>query len=118
VDSNRLDELCADRIDRIERVLWVLKDVCDTIAADLAQSLRRKQREIAVVEADIAANDLAWWRGYESRDRLASDGLAGAAFADETDRLASMDIEADPIDRSDGSIAGMKVRPKLAHRKQ
>ena len=54
-----LDQLAADRIERVERGQRVLEDRADLLAADPAHRLVRQVVDALAVEADLAAGDAA-----------------------------------------------------------
>ena len=97
VRANRLDDLAADRVERIERGERVLEHRADLAAADPAHLRVRQAVDAPAVEADLAAGDAAR-RVDEPDDRRPGDRLAGAGLADHAEHLAARDLEADVVD--------------------
>jgi len=94
----------------------VLEDVSDAVATEVPEFVVGEGRQIPAVEDDFAPRYLAGGRPDESRDRLAGDGLAAPGFADETDRLAAANVEADAVDGADESLVGVEDGAKVTNR--
>ena len=104
--ADRLDDLVADGVHRAERGHRLLEDQRDLAAADRAHlaavggRARPGRSCVAVRRAsrqDLAADDAA--RAVDdAQDRLGGDALAAAALADDAERLAGADVEADAVD--------------------
>ena len=87
VRLDRLDQLLADGVERVERGQRVLEDRADVAAAHAAHRLVRQVVDAPAVEADLAAGD-APGRVEQADDRGAGQRLAGARFADHAEDLA------------------------------
>ena len=95
VHDERLRDDVADGHARVERRVRVLEDDLQ-LAPHLAHLLAAERRQLAPVEADRAAGRLE-----QPQDAVAGRGLARAGLADEAERLALPDLEADPVDGAD-----------------
>ena len=79
--------------------IGVLEDHLD-LAAHRLQLGRRGGRQVAPSKRDLAAGRL-----FEPQDQPADRGLAAAGFADQAERLAGIDVEADVLDRAHRAAA-------------
>ncbi len=116
MDRDRFDELIADRVDRIERAPWILEDVCDPVAANPSQPIVVRLEKRLPVEFDAPADDVGRRLREDAGQGLAGDALAAAGLADETDRLAAADLEADAVDGADRFPLGPDVCAKVVDR--
>ena len=100
VDQQRLAQHVADLLARIERAIGVLED-----DLHLAAHLRRHR---AVGDVDLLAVDEQFARGrrVDQRDDAGERRLAAAAFADDRQRLALLDREADALHGMHGARLG------------
>jgi hypothetical protein len=105
VGADGLDQLIADRVERIEAGQRILEDHADALAADPAHRLRR---QIVDAQAGQRISPPAMRPGGSSRPMIASAGerFAGAGFADHAQHLARRDVEADAVDRAQRAAAG------------
>ena len=71
--------------------------------------------EILSVEQDLAARLDAARRADQAQDRQRGHRLAAARLADEPDRLARADLEADAVDRAGDAVLGVEVRAEIAN---
>ena len=78
----------------------VLKDIGDPVTADLAQAMVRQAHKILAAEVDRSALDHARGRGDQPQDRQRRDGLTRAAFADDAQALAFVQVQVDLPDRA------------------
>ena len=110
-------DLIADLEHGIERRHRFLKDHRHARAADLrASTFRRASTRFVSVEVDLAARFDASGRANEAEERERGDRLAAARFADEADRFAGADLEADAVDRPRDTVLGVEVRAKVVER--
>src|SRR5207302_7129207 len=65
-------------------------------------------RPVVAEEGDLAVEQLAGLR-HDPEDRLGGHALAAAALAHHTERLASVDLEADAVERLDRALAQEEV---------
>src|SRR5262245_7790732 len=98
VADQRLADLLADRVRRIERGHRLLKDHGKPIAAQVAHRCVGEIEKIVAVKADAAGNFGGSFR-QQAHDGERSDAFAAAGFADEPKRDASREIEANAFDR-------------------
>ena len=92
VDLDRLADDVADGHARVEAADRVLEDDLH-VPAEPAQLLAAVGEEVLALVADLAAGG-----GDQAEDRAADGRLAAAGFADEAERLARRDVEADAVD--------------------
>ena len=113
VHHHGLDELAGDAQHRVERGHRVLEDHRHAAAAQVAHLLRVGAEDVAALEADLAADDAA--RLLEKpHQRKRGDALAGARFADDAERLAGRDREADAVDRAHHALVGEELGLEVA----
>ena len=91
VHDERLRDDVADGHARVERRVRVLEDDLH-LAPHLPHVLAAERRQLPPLEADRAAGRLE-----QAEDAVAGRGLAGAGLADEAERLALADLEADAV---------------------
>ena len=108
-----LDELMADRIERIEAGQRVLEDGADAGAAHLAHLLVGQIVDAPALEADFAAGNAAR-RFEQADDGSAGQRLAGARFAHHAQHLARRDVEGDVVDREQGAAARRELDAEVA----
>ena len=105
VRHRRFHELAADRHDRVQARHRVLVDHGDAPPADRAQPGFVQRRQLAPLEANAAAGDPAGAPEI-AHDRERDRRLAAAGFADEPERFAGVQPEADAGD--DERLAGAR----------
>src|SRR6266540_548611 len=110
-------DLFADGECRVERSHRLLEDHRQAVTAKLAHLGCGKLREIDALETYLAI-DASGGRGDEAHDRERGNALAAAGFADDGERVASVERKADAVDR--GELAGFdrERRPELAYLEQ
>ena len=101
--AQRLDQLVADPIDRVERGHRLLKDHAEAVAAHVPHLLVRERREIGAVEPDVARGDARDRLRQKPHDRECGDALAAAGFADQAQNLALAERKAHLLDRLEGA---------------
>jgi hypothetical protein len=109
VDEQRLDELVGDPQVGIQRRHRILEDHRDPFAPDRPRLGRRAAQEVDAVEDGRAALDAAGGLRDEAHDRVARHGFAGAGFADDPERLAAFEGEADAVDRAIDAVASVET---------
>ncbi len=92
VGPDRLHDLVADPVERIEAGQRILKDHTDAFAADAAHLFRRQIIDPRARKINLAAGDVAG-RVDQSNDRKPGDGFAGAGFTDYAEHFALGDLE-------------------------
>ena len=116
--ADRLADLVADGQRRVQAGQRVLEDEADLLAAQLAHVLGAELEEVDPVEHDRAGDDLARRIGDEARDRQRRHALAAARLADQPERLAVADVEADVVDRLDDAVRREEVGRQAADLEQ
>jgi hypothetical protein len=104
VRGDRLDELLADRVQRVERGQRILEDRADLAPADLAHVVVRQVVDAQPVELDLAGGDAAG-RLEQADDRRPREALACARLAHHTEHLARRDRERHVVDRQQRATA-------------
>ena len=98
VQAQRLDDLLADRIDRVQRAHRLLEDHGDLGAAQPLHRARAFLGEVADLavagmEQDLAPRDTARGRRDQPHDGEARHRFAGARFADDHQGFAAPHLE-------------------------
>ena len=102
---DRLGQLPADGVERVQRRQRVLEDGADAPAADAAHPVGRHGVEALILQGDAAAGDAAG--GFQQPDDgRAGQRLAGAGFADHAEDFAGLDGEGDLVEGAQGAAAG------------
>src|SRR5262249_25477386 len=110
VQPDRLGDLLADREDGVQRGHRLLEDHRDLFAADLPHLRGGQAEEVLAVVDDLALHDAAGRLRDEPHDAERGDRLAGARLADDAERLALVDVEADAVDGAHHALIGEEVR--------
>ena len=114
VGADRLDELIADPVERVEAGQRVLKDHADPLAPDVAHFFRRQMVDPLAGELDLAAGDAAG-RIEQADDGQARERFAGAGLADHAEHFARGDVEGNAVDRTQRAAAGEELHLEIAH---
>src|SRR5688500_7044447 len=101
----RLRQDLADRHARVEGRVRVLEDHLH-VAPEPAQLLRRVRGEIGAFEDDLAAGG-----PLELQDAAPGRGLAAAGLADQAERLAAAQREADAVARAHRARRALEEAP-------
>src|SRR5262249_12237299 len=109
VDEQDLADLALDGVQRIQRRHRLLKDHRDAVAANAAQGGGWSADELGVLKADAAGGVRRVRIRQQLKDRQCGHRLARAALADQRQRLAAREIEADARDRIDRIGAAAKA---------
>ena len=112
VEPDRLDDLVADREDRVERRHRLLEDHRDLVAADRAHLALGELQRGRGRRSTIAAADDPPGGCDQPHDRERGHALAAAGLADDPERAARLDREVDPVDGPDDAAVrvGTHVR--------
>ncbi len=116
--ADRLRDLVADAMHRVERGHRLLKDHRDLVAADVADLLLGNRQQVfddagLAPQPDLAADDRARRRRGEAHDGEAGDALARARFPDKRQRLALAEREGNLIDDEERAAAGGEADAQL-----
>ncbi len=117
VGADRLRELEAHCIERVERGQRVLEDHADLVAADPAHLLVGQVVDALAFKVDAAVGDPAG-RLKKPDDRGAGQRLAGTRFADDAKDLAFVDVEGDVVHGHQCAAARGKLDPQVPHAQQ
>src|SRR5260370_27710120 len=99
MQPERLADLLADRVDRVEAGHRLLKDHADLVAADaphrlLVECHKVARHTIAPMEQDLAAGDVAGRGGDQPHDRERGYRLAASRLPNDCEPLARIDMDA------------------------
>src|SRR5262249_55665097 len=111
--EDRLDQLIADPIERIEARERILKHHADAASAHMAYALRRQIVDALAFEQDLAGADPAG-RLEQTDDCGSGERFAGAGFPDNPEHLAGHDVEGNIVDRDQRAASGGKLDPQIA----
>ena len=117
MQDERLGDLRADPVQRVQRGHRLLKDHRDPVAAQAPHRLFGEAHEFAPLEPDRAADPRAL--GREAHQRQRRHRLAGARFADHAEALALVEAEGRAVDDADRAVRQRQVddevsRPRAA----
>ncbi len=93
VYQQHLGDLLFDRVQRVERRQRLLEDDGDAIATKLAHPFGGRRQHLLVAEADRPRRMPGERIRQQPHDAERGDRLAGAALADQADRLRLRDVE-------------------------
>ena len=111
VQLDRLDDLVADRIDRVQRGHRLLEDHRDVAPPQLAQLLGGHFQDLLPVEQNLPGQARAL---DQAQRRERSHRLAGSRLADQRQLLPGVEREAHPVDHPTGA----EVDAEIAHFEQ
>ncbi len=115
--AQHVDEMRADREQRIERRHRILKDHGDARAAPGVHRRLGKREQIGAVEHDLAVD--AREVGRQQADEAGREArLARPRFADHADDAAAPDVEVDAAQDAGGAARGRRFERQLADRHQ
>ena len=109
VRQDRLDDLLADRMDRVERGHRLLEDHRHRGSAQPAPLVGREAQHVAAVEQHRIGRDLAGRARDQAHHRQRGHALAAARFAHQPHGLAAADGEVDAVDGAEQAAVGMEV---------
>ena len=115
VEADRLDQLVADRLDRVERAERVLEDHRDPPAAHAAEDVLLRAAQLELAERDRAAADLPR-RLEQPEDRHRDGRLAGSRLADHAEPLARPDRQRQTVDRQHRPVLEWEVDDEVGDR--
>ena len=115
--ADRLDELAADRIQRIQRRQWILEHRADFAAAHFAHRFVRKIVDAPSRQPNFAARNPAGWID-EADYRGAGERFARARFADDAQHLALCNRKADIAHCDERASTRGKLDAQCAHVEQ
>ncbi len=89
-----------------------MEDKANLAATDIAQRVFVGFQKVLAVEQNLAVAHLGRRRGQKPQKRHHGDRLARAAFPDDTQKLARLEIETDIVDGMDFAAAHTKYSLK------
>ena len=117
VGADRLDDLRAHAVERVQRGQRILEDHCDLVAAHLAQRLVVELEQVAPAEQDLPA-DLRPLGARQAEDAERGDGLARAGLADDPERAGGLELQRDPVQGLHETVFGGERHAQIANREQ
>ena len=108
VRLDRLDDLLADPVHRIERGHRVLEDHPDLVAAEVLHLRVRDLEQVPALVVHLAAEarvDVA----RQPHDRHRGHALARAGLADDAEHLAALELERDAVDGVNDAVLGREL---------
>src|SRR5438876_11168978 len=109
VQAQRLGDLLADLVDRIQRSHRLLENHRHLVAAELLELVLAGGRQVGPHEADATVRLDPAWRVDQPHDRERGHALAAPRLTDQAERPALLQREGDPVHRPDD--AGSRVEP-------
>ncbi len=109
VDGDRLDDLVADAVHRVEAGKRILEDHRDLLATDLPELVVGGLEEVPVALEDRLAAHLRPFAVDETEERQVRDALARSRLADDPERLAASEAEGEVVDRADDAVRRRKA---------
>src|SRR5206468_1247381 len=103
VSEDRLDDLVADPMDRVEGGHRVLEDHRDAVAANRLELVVGGGRQLLALVAD-RSRDPGVRPSGEPENRHRGDRLAAAGLPDDAEHLPGLEREGDAADRVDGPL--------------
>ena len=116
VDADRLGQLVADAVERVERRLRVLEDIGDLAASEAAQLAVGRADQILAPVMDRAAGDETGRRGDEAHDAERGDGFPRAAFAYDAETFAGLDREGHAAHGAVDAVLDVELRLQVVER--
>src|SRR6185436_14507653 len=107
MEPQRLAELAADAMHRIEAARRILEDHGDTPAAYPLQLGDRCADEIAAFEPHLAADSGA--AAEQTKRRQPGDALAAAGLAHQAERLPAPHLQVDAVEGAHDPLAGVEI---------
>ena len=115
VQAEHFGDLAADRVDRVQRAHRLLEDHRDArCRAARASRGSRSASDVLASEGDAGRFGDRGALGEQPHDGARGHRLARAAFADDGDRLAAMELEGDVAHRLDGAALDLEVDADVA----
>jgi hypothetical protein len=118
VGAQRLDDLPADGVHRVQRGHRLLEDHRHAATAQLAPCLGRQLQHVAALEAQRLGLHLARRLRHQPHQRQRGDALAATGFAHQADAAPAPDLETDAVDRAEQAAVGVEPGAQVAHLEQ
>ena len=112
VSVDRLGDLAADLVERMQRRQRILEDHRDVVAADPAELLAGERQQVGALEQDLARHAAGAAVGQPHR-RQRGDGLARAGLADDPQRRGGGNRVGDSVDGMDDAVVGVELDPQV-----
>jgi hypothetical protein len=118
VPRDRLGDLSPDRERRVQRRHRVLEDHRDLAPANVLEIVFGQLRQIRSLEQHLARHDLRGRPRDQAHERERRDRLPAARLADDSERLALVDLEADAVDGPDHAVAREEMGAQIVDLEQ
>ena len=101
-------DLAADRHHRVEGGERILQDQADAAAADAAQRALIGRQQILAEEVGAAGDDARRRYAQQTQHGEHRDGFPRAAFADDCENLALVDVEGDIVHHAQRAMTALE----------
>ncbi len=108
VRLDRLDDLLADPVDRVQRGHRVLEDHPELVAAVVLHVAVRDVEQIGSLVEHLAL-EACVHAARQPHERHRGDALARARLADDPEHLAALELERDAVDRPHDPVLGREL---------
>ncbi len=120
MDLESFHDLVSTSKDGIEGGHGFLEDHGQFVPTVTSHFLLRELEEVSALhflgmESDATLRNTTRGGGNEAHSRKGGHGFTGTRFSDDADGLASMEGEADAVDRSDHLILSAELRHQVLH---
>jgi hypothetical protein len=105
---DRLDDLIADPVDRVQRRHRILEDHPDLVAAEILHLRVRHLQQVATLVDHLSFEPSVDAPG-EPHQRHRRDALARAGFADDPEHVAAIELEGDSVDGAHEAVFGREM---------
>jgi hypothetical protein len=112
VRLDRLRDLLADAVHRVQRRHRVLEDHPDLVAAVVLHLRVGLQEQVVALVADLAA-ELRVDAARQAHDRHRGHALPRAGLADDPDHLAALELERHAIDGAHDPVLGRELHREI-----
>ena len=117
VGPDRLDDLLADPVDRVQRGHRVLEDHPELVAAVVLHLGVRDLEEIGSLVEHLALEARVHAAG-QPHQRHRGHALAGARLADDAEHLAALELQRDAVDGADDPVLGCELDTEVVDLEQ
>ena len=117
VGLDRLDDLLADPVHRVQRGHRVLKDHPELVAAVVLHSLVRDLEQIGPLVEHLALEARVHAAG-QTHQRHRGHALARARLADDPEHLAALELQGDAVDGAHDPVFGRELDIEVIHLEQ
>ena len=113
VQLHRLFDLSAHREHRVQRTHGILEDHGNLFAANLPHLVPVDLEEIPTSKLDRATRDLSGRARDQPHDRQGTHALPATRLADDSKRIAGVQLIRDPVHRVDDAFVGLEFHCQI-----